>query len=312
VFPVAISTAQVGHESLHTVQPSTHAVALYADLALVLGIAKLGDGQQAEAARFFGLVHLLTPGRRLDPALHLPTVVQEFEAARPTRGRTGKLLIQGSGRMWIDGKDRGVTTKPPKAIEGLSEGLHVVWLTGAERETVGRQVYIEADKENILNLGDAPAPLRLKVQRARVQLRNAPDPAARAVAMRRIADLLSVHDAVVITNSAGKLIVQTWHDPDDEVNGLKPGFSAHRLADGEKPVDLLRPLVPQPPPIPPPPPLRPALVRPWYLRRGWQASIAAGVVGAIVGSVMIGRALGDDQVGLGRDLTFLPPKMTGP
>src|SRR5688572_19815853 len=74
VFPVAIATAQVGHESLHTVVPSTHAVALYSDLALVLAMAKLGEGKQAEAAGFFGLVHRLTPGRRLDPALHLPTV----------------------------------------------------------------------------------------------------------------------------------------------------------------------------------------------------------------------------------------------
>src|SRR6186997_8662 len=39
VFPVAIATAQAGHESLHTVVPSTHAIGLYADLALVLGIA---------------------------------------------------------------------------------------------------------------------------------------------------------------------------------------------------------------------------------------------------------------------------------
>ena len=47
VFPVAISTAQVGHESLHTVVPTTQTVALYSDLALVLGIARLGEGKQA-------------------------------------------------------------------------------------------------------------------------------------------------------------------------------------------------------------------------------------------------------------------------
>jgi hypothetical protein len=305
VFPVAVSTAQVGHESLHTVVPSTHAIGLYADLALILAKAKLGESKQAEAARFFGLVHQLTPGRRLDPALHLPEVVQAFEAARAGRGRTGRLVIRGTGRVWIDGNDRGVTTRPVD----LPEGLHVVWLSGFDRETVGQQVYVEADKENVLDLGDTPAPLRLKVQRARVLLRNAPDPAARATAMRRLAELLDVHDAVLITMAGGKLIVQTWHDKAD--GELQPGFSAHRLAEGEKPLDLLKPLAPPGRPGDGPTPLPPVPERPWYRRRGVQASIAVGVLGAIVGSVMLARSLDDGQIGLGHDLTFLPPRMAG-
>lgn len=311
VFPVAISTAQVGHESLHTVVPSTHAVALYSDLALLLGIAKLGEGKPTEAHQFFGLVHRLTPGRRLDPAVHLPSVVQAFQAALGGGGSggggglSGKLLIKGSGRVWIDGKDQGVTTKP----FDLPEGLHVVWLTGFERETVGKQVYVVAGQQTVLDLGDAPAPLRLKVQRARVALANAPDPAARMVAMRRLAELLSVHDAVLITMPGGKLIVQTWHDKEE--GALEAGFSAHRLAEGEKLLDLLKPLAPPepvvivPPVRPPPPP------KPWYRRRGVQASLAAGVLGAIAGSVMLGRALGDEHVRLDGNTTFLPPRMSG-
>src|SRR6185436_1084386 len=173
VFPVAISTAQVGHESLNTVVPSTYAIGLYADLALILAKAKLGENKQAEAARFFGLVHNLNPGRRLDPALHLPEVVQAFEAARAGRARTGTLAIKGAGKIWIDGKidgkDRGAATRQFE----LPEGLHVVWLTGDERETIGKQVYVDADKENVLDLGDAPAPPRLKVQRARLKLSRA-------------------------------------------------------------------------------------------------------------------------------------------
>ena len=306
VFPVAISTAQVGHESLHTVEPRTHSISLYADLALILAMAKLGQGQQTDAAWYFGLVHQLTPGRRLDPALHLPTVVGAFEAARTGRGRTGTLVLKGSGRVFIDGKDRGFTTKS----FALPDGLHVVWLSGFERETVGKQVYVQADKETVLDLGDAPAPLRLKVQRARVQLSNAPDPAARAVAMRRLAELLSVHDAVVITKSNGKLIVQTWHDkPEGE---LQAGFSAHRLADGETPIEILRTLAPPERSDIGPPPPPPLPERPWYRRRGVQASIAAGVLGVVIGSVMLARSLDDGQVGLGRDVVFLPPKMAGP
>lgn len=304
VFAVAISTAQAGHEALHGVVPTTHAIGLYADLALILAKAKLGENKQAEAARCFGLVHQLTPGRRLDPALHLPEVVAAFEAARPVHTRVGKLVIKGSGRVWIDGKDWGVGAHPVE----LTEGLHVVWLSGFERETVGRQVWVEASQESVVDLGEAPAPRRLMVQRARVLLRNAVDPASRAAAMRRLAELLGVHDAVLITTANTKLIVQTWHDRAE--GELLAGFSAHRLAEGEKPLDLLKPLAP-PVPLPEPVPTRPVVARPWYLRRGVQASIAAGVVGAIVGSVVLSRALGDGDVGLGQDLTFLPPKMAG-
>lgn len=302
VFPVAISTAQVGHESLHTLVPTTIAIALYADLALVTGIAKLGLNLPTDASKFFGLVHRLTPGRRLDPALYLPTVVQAFEAARPTgQAPTGKLAIKGPGRIWIDGKDQGVTSR---AFD-LAEGLHVVWLTGPDREPTGKQVWIDAGKETVLDLGDAPAPLRLRVQRARLALRNAVDPGSRAVGIRRLADLLSVHDAVIITMAGGKLLLQTWHDRAE--GELNAGFSAHRLAEGEKPIDLLRPLAP---PVPRVGTRRPAPARPWYRRRGVQASIAAGLLGAIAGSVIISRSM-DDRVGLGRDITFLPPRMAG-
>jgi hypothetical protein len=304
VFPVAIATAQVGHESLHTVVPTTHAIALYAELSLILGIAKLGEDRGDEAARFFGLVHRLTPGRRLDPALHLPAVVQAFEAARTGQGGTGKLVVKGTGRVWIDGKDQGVTTRP----FDLAEGLHVVWVTGPEREAVGKQVWVDAGKENVVDLGDSPAPLRVRVQRARLSMRNAADPAARGVAMRRLAELLAVHDAVVITLADGKLIVQTWHDKAE--GELAAGFSPPRLAEGEKPLDLLSPLTPPVPPVDLRVRTPPVVGKPWYRRRGVQASIAAGVLGAIVGSVMISRSLGD-QVGLGRDITFLPPKMAG-
>ncbi|HWU86144.1 MAG TPA: hypothetical protein VN253_02670, partial [Kofleriaceae bacterium] len=300
VFPVAVSTAQAGHESLHTVIPSTHAVALYSDLALIVAKAKLGEGRQAEAARFFGLVHQLTPGRRLDPALHLPEVVAAYEAARTGLARTGTLVVKGSGRVWVDGKDQDARTQFL-----LPAGLHVVWLTGPDRETVGRQVFVEADQENIVDLGEAPASIRLRVQRARIALRNAPDPAARAAAMRRLADLLAVHDAVLITMPAGKLIVQTWHDKPE--GDLLPGFSAHRLALGEQPTELLRPLAPPPThPRPARPRPLPDVEKEWYRRRPVQASIAAGVLGVVIGSIVLARRLQDRTVRLDGDTIFLP------
>lgn len=302
VFPMAISTAQGGHEALHAVVPTTESIGLYADLALTLAKAKLGENKQAEAARFFGLVHLLSPGRRLDPALHLPEVVAAFQAAQPVYTRVGTLALKGSGRVWIDGKDLGAVQQPV----ALTEGLHVVWLEGFERKTVGRQVWVEAGRESVVDLGEAPAPLPLRVQRARLLLHDAVDRDARGAAMRRLAELLGVHDAVLITMPNGKLIVQTWHDREE--GELRAGFSAYRLAAGEAPIALLKPLAPPVPLVAGPPPPPP----PWYRRRGVQASIAAGAVSVIVGSVILSRALAGADVGLGRDITFQPPRMAGP
>lgn len=301
VFPVAVSTAQAGHESLHTVVPSTHAVALYSDLALIVAKAKLGESKQAEAARFFGLVHQLTPGRRLDPALHLPEVVAAYEAARTGLAQTGTLVVKGSGRVWVDGKDQDSKTRFL-----VPAGLHVVWLTGPDRETVGRQVFVDADRETVVALDEAPASTRLKVQRARLALSNAPDPTARAAAMRRLAELLAVHDAVLITMPAGKLIVQTWHDKAE--GDLLPGFSAHRLAEGEEPAELLRPLAPPPRVVRDPgPKALPEGPKQWYRRRPIQATIVAGVIGVVVGSVLLARKLEDKSVGLDGNTMFLPP-----
>jgi len=306
VFPVAISMAQTGHESLHTVRPTTGSNGLYADLALLQGIAYLGQGKQAEAVGFFGLVHRLSPGRRLDPALYLPAVVQAFEAARSVRARPAQLVIKGQGQqLWLDGNEQKGTVWS----FDVPEGLHVVWLAGPERETVGRQVHVTAGQQNVLDLGDAPAPQKLKVQRVRHKLSQTTTEVERAERMRRLAALLGVHDAVLIKIADGKLLVQTWHDRAE--GELRAGFSAWRLAEGEDPFDLLRPLVP---PVRPSPerPRRPRTAdRPWYRRRGIQASIAVGVLGAVVGSVMFARSRGDGEIGLDHDVTFLPPKMAG-
>ncbi len=100
-------------------------------------------------------------GRRLDPALHLPEVVAAFEAARPVHPRLGKLVDQGLGA----GLDRRQGHGRRRPADGADGGLHVVWLSGFERETVGRQVWVEAGQESTVDLGEAPAQPRLKVQR---------------------------------------------------------------------------------------------------------------------------------------------------
>lgn len=292
-FGTAASEARAGQESLHGAIPNTQVVSLYADLTLAYGTARLGENDLREAGEAFALVHRLVPGRRLDPARYLPEIVQAFEQARPLGPPAGTVVVRGGGRLWIDGKDLGPVGPAPYP---LATGSHVVWLSGPDRETAGVKVVVKAGEEVIAELPDAPASIPVKVHRARLALKYAPDPTARGAAMRRLAALLDVRDAVVISSSGGKLIGQTWHDKAEP--GLLPGFSAHRLAEPQKAGELLRPLtavVRAPPPgLAPLPGPAPA----WYQRRVVQAGIVAGVVGIVVGSILIARSR-DDTVGLG-------------
>lgn len=303
VFPVAVSMAQAGHESLHTAVPTTRALAIYADLALILGKAKLGENRPAEANRYFALVHLLNPGRRLDPALHVGQVVQAFEASRPSPGQgTGRLVVKGSGNIHVDGKAEG----PIKRSFVLAPGLHVVWLSGEDRETVGQQVLIEQGQETAIDLGESPASPRLLVQRVRVRLALHVAGDARDEPMRKLAKLLGVHDAVVIVRRGEQLLVQTWHDNTLDRTVLV-GFSGLRIAQGEKPADLLKPLAP-PPMLRPTGPLavrRDELPRPWYRQRRYQAAVAAGVLAVVVGSVLISDALRDSFVDVDPNTSFV-------
>jgi hypothetical protein len=105
----------------------------------------------------------------------------------------------------------------------------------------------------------------------------------------------------------GKLIAQTWHDrTKDEPHELMPGFSAHRLAEPDKPLELLKPLAPPPgPKIEDPGVVIPPITESprWYQRRSVQLSVAAGVVAVVVGSILISRAL-DDKIATDTNPSF--------
>lgn len=302
-FTTAASDAEAGQEALHGATPNTQVVALYADLAFAYATAKLGESRAREAAEAFALVHRLSPDRKLDAARYLPEVVQAFDAARATVEPREHLAVQGTGRVWIDGREAGAA--PGTFV--VTAGIHVVWLTGPARETVGKKVVVEPGQERTVELPDAPASLALRVMRARLALKFAPDPAARAVAMRRLAELLDVHDAVLIVASGGKLIAQTWHDKAE--GSLLPGFSAHRIVEPDKVSELLRPLTPpaKPEVEKPLPEVVPPIEKPrWYARTSVRTGIVVGVIAAVVGSILVARSLDDGWIGVHHDPGFRP------
>ncbi len=302
-FEIAQQSATNGQDALRKVMPGAPVVVpLYAQLTFLRAQALLGSPRQAaDAAAAFALAHRLDPQFVPDAARYLPEVVEAYDAAKRRWTGKGKLEIVGHGILWIDGK---VSGKAPTEVE-LDAGPHVIWLTGVERVTAGSHAMIEVGKKVKIEIADAPTDFRTKVHRARSALSFAPDPTARAAAMRALADLVKVGDAVLLSSANGKLIVQTWNSG---TNHQKPGFTALREVKNETPLKLLEPLAkPKTQPAPPkgddgPKPL--VDNRRWYEKRPYQASVAVGVLVTIIGGYYLYKAVTDDGALLDPDGSF--------
>ena len=275
-YASAERTAANGIKELHNVRPSPEVLGLYAEIAFDWGQAALRLRNPNGASLAFGLSNRLDPAKRPDAARYEPDIVDAYSLAVTKIPVQAKLEVKGTGTVWIDGVDRG-----PPGVFDVSHGLHLVQLSGPERETRGRQVNVPADRE--IGIDDAPATEERKVQRLRIELAQTQDAAARAGAVKRLAQLLGVGDAVLIEKSeTGTLRVQTWRDN-------KSGFSAKVEHDKEPPGDLLVPLAP-PPKLEPKPkpkqdfvPLPPTVAEtPFYKKRWFYGSVAVGVVAAAI------------------------------
>lgn len=258
-----------------------------ADLAFQRGLAELGLRKADDAQLWFAFVHRLDPLRRLDPVRYEPDIVGAFDKAQATRPAHHKLEVRGTGRAWIDGIDVG----PAPGTYEVDHGWHLVQLAGPDQVTAGKLAMVAHDDATAIDV--QPANEILRLQRARLALHDAPDDSvARAGPMKQLAEMLGVHDAVLIWQTPDKkLWVQTWRD-------RAPGFSALREHAGEPPLELLEPLSPPKPPEPEPPPLAVVKSLPptlphdepepaWYQRRWVQASVVGGVLAAVIGAIAL-------------------------
>jgi hypothetical protein len=272
-FREAAIDAVEGQEALWRVMPRA-ALTLYADLELALGQSRLGEQKDAEAREAFALTLRLDPSRTLDERRYVPEVIQTFEAARAVQPELGKIVVRGTGQVWIDGDEVG--SAPGEFPAPL--GRHVVWLTGMLRETAGKEVVVTAARPGDATILDGPLTRPQKVVRYRSALVEARDPASRTAAMKDLAAFVNVHDAILLSVSSGRILSQTWRD-------RGTGFGAIRELPRDRPGEILKALVP-------PRPLDlgvsagrlPALPPPWYRRRTVQLGIAATVVAAVLGS----------------------------
>ena len=297
-FPEAALAADRGLVSLYRATPTPQTLRLSAQLAFLFGAAQLGERKPDVAASWFRFAYALDASFKPDPIRYLPEIVQAFEvSSRSTPGGKGWLEVSGPGRVFLDGKEIGTS---PQTFPDITPGIHVVQLVGDDRETHGKRVEVVIGKKaDPLAFGPGTIDRGTQIKRARRALKNAPDPAARAAAMQQLARLVGVRDAVLLGESNGKTIVQTWRDQ-------SPGFSALRELkeeDRDKPGDLLAPFLPPkrvdpPRPDPPCPPgtSRPAPraacvpttvvdTRAWYQKPSYR--IGGGVVGAVIIGVAI-------------------------
>jgi hypothetical protein len=284
-FQAAAADARDGERVLVSISPSAAAAAC-GDLSFDVGIAELELRQANDASLAFAFAHRLDPARKPDPVRYSPDILQAYATAAATRGAQVKLDVRGTGRVWVDGVERGAG---PAVIE-VSTGLHLVQLAAPDRVTTGQIVTVEHDQT--LELATSPASEELQVARARKMLAHLPDDAiARAGAMNQLADLLHVHDAVLIWKrpADGALLVQTWRD-------RAPGFSALREHEREPASDVLEPLAPPKPPevpriatIPFTPPAHHEDEPAWYDRNWVRATAAGGVIVTVVGAILWAR-----------------------
>lgn len=286
-FTPAALHATTAESALLEVTPSL-AVSLFADLAFVQGRIRLGENRGPEALEQFALSYRLNPRRVLDPARVLPEEAEAWKQAQVAVQGTSTLSVKGTGRLWVDGVDLGPLGGPVEVVPGL----HIVALAGSERQTRSRLVRAAAGTAQALEIEDAPATERLKVRRARLALRSAPDATARASLMANLAAMLGVRDAILLSLVNGKVHVQTWRDQ-------APGFSARREVGDETPARIIEGLAPKAPPkvvppptvvVPPPPEER------WYARP-WVQATGLGVAAVIVSVIAVSIASSDTRAG---------------
>ncbi len=278
-FPTAEAAAQTGMSGLGEVTPRA-AAPLLGQLAFAHAQGLLGTNRKADALLELALVHAITPNRPpLDPDQFFPEVIEAYAAARPIG--LGTIDVRGTGEIWIDGIEYGAA---PRAIQ-VGAGRHFVQLTGVERETRGAIATVGAGATVAAEIPDAVATDEEKIRRARLALAHANGSVERASTMGRLAKLIGVGDAILLSQVDGKLMVQTWRD-------RAPGFSRVQERGTQTAAELLLPIAPPPAPkILTPPIIIPIPEVPrWYLDRRVQVGAAIGVVAIVVASIVWARS----------------------
>ena len=292
----AEAAAKNGQGLLAQVTPTPEVQVLYAELSFLAGLAELDQGKAQDANLALALAHRLDPTRQLSDARYPPNTILAYKRAVESKPQLVKIdvavdpatkdpALRTDVRVWIDFVDRG----PLGSFDGVEVGDHVITLVGPVIRTIGAAKRVNGP--TTVPFKPVAATPELQVKRARRALARAQtnhDDGARQAAMQQLAGLLGVEDAVLISKAAdGTLQWETWREH-------AAGFSAAHAYTDQKPDDILEGLGPlhrpQPPAFVPATPLGKLPITvdtPWYRERWIQASVGAGVVAVVVGSVLL-------------------------
>jgi hypothetical protein len=277
----AIAQATSGLLELERVEPTTAHMAMYWQLAFVIGRAALTDRNPQLANRWFSLAARVAPSARPDPARYVSNVLSAFQTAAQATAAPTTLTVAGEGAVWVDGVARG---NAPLTMT-TTIGPHLIHLVAFDRMPIGAQSDLTAGGTNNVSLRTMPASTSIAVLRLRASLQAAPDATARASAMNLLARLTNVQDAILISRDATGLLLTAW-------SSNAPGFSRATTVSEMSIANLLEKMAPPSVVLTPDDkpvtsrPLTPVVVQPWFRRRWVQASIATTVVAVAVGLVV--------------------------
>lgn len=294
---VAAARAAAGQAELNNVQPTAAATRLYAELAFVLGQAKLSDGDGPAARSSFLLTQRLAPDWTLDPARYLPDVIAAFRQARRSGGGRVPLQIRGQGTAYVDGQLAGTA---PLSMD-VAPGAHVVHLFGPNRLARGARIEVTPTTPAVVVLPDARASLSVIVARARRAAIAANDPTGLTTAVAQIARLIGVGDVVVLSRSTDSVLTaQAWRD-------RPPGAGRIHVATGNAVAATLLDLAPptvEELALPPPLVIRRQPDPAWYRRRWVQVSLVSGALAVIATALVINATADEGTIGLDTDPKF--------
>lgn len=294
---VAAARAAAGQAELNNVQPTTAAMSLYAELAFVLGRAKLSEGDRPTARSSFLLTQRLMPDFVPDPTRYLPDVIDAFRQARRSGGGRVSIQIRGQGTAYLDGQSVGTA---PVTVDS-TPGAHVVHLFAPGRLSRGTRIEVTPSSPSVVVLPDARASLSVNVARGRRAAIAAADPMALTTAVAQLARLIGVSDVVVLSRSTdGALTVQAWRDRPPGAGMIHPASEGDAVTAAL--IDLSPPPVEEqrPPPILTHPEQQPS----WYRRRWVQASIVTGALAVIATALVINATSDEGTVPLDPDPDF--------
>lgn len=296
---VAAARAAAGQAELNNVQPTHAVMALYAELAFVLGQAKHADGDGPAARSNFLLTQRLAPDRNLDPARYLPDVITAFRQARRSGGGRVPVQIRGQGTAYVDGQSVGTA---PISLD-LAPGAHVIHLFSPSRLARGTRIEVSPTAPSVVVLPDARANLSVIVARGRrAAIAAAADPLALTTAVAQLARLIGISDVVVLARNEGALSVQAWRDRPPGAGMIHPVSAGDAVASVL--LDLAPPTVEEMVELPPSVVIRGESQPSWYQRRWVQVSVA-GALAVIATAIVLSASSNEGTVPIDPDPSFL-------